>query len=51
MSLTDTRDVTINIRYHRDVVVASVVAEPGCIVFGELCVNRFQSAFLWIINR
>jgi hypothetical protein len=37
--------VPVNIRDHRDIVVVSVVAEPGCIVFCELCVNRFQSAF------
>ena len=45
------QDVPVNIRYHRDVAGVSVVAKPGCVVFRELCVNHFQSAFLWIINR
>jgi len=45
------QDVPVNIRDHRDIVRVPAVAEPGCVVFRELCVDRFQSTFLWIINR
>jgi hypothetical protein len=44
------QDVPVNVRDHRDLMAVSTVAEPGCIVFSELSVNRFQSAFLWVTN-
>ena len=45
------QDAPVKIRDHADITGRPVLVKPCRIVFGKLNVERFQSAFLWIIHR